>query len=263
MPVYPQSAISVQDVLVGVRMKAEFDGKAIYVGSVNDSMSSPIGWPVTYAGQVRAKLGVAAVDRVRVWLNEHATHSQASDRPPGDAPVANTRLVDWIGSVEQAMSDLIDWVEHGQAPPADTHFIYEDGRIILPQDAGERAGIQPVVLATANGSVATSVMVDEPVTLAVHAEAPPGAGSIVRVEWDFDGEGTWEYDEPNIVGSRGIVGREVVHVFTDAGTFFPSVRATSHRDGLRQSAHGAILNLARVRVDVRTAATLTTADPQG
>ena len=67
VPVYPQSDIGVQDVLVGVRLKGEYDGKAIYVGSVNNSMSSPIGWPVTYAGQVRAKLGDASNDRIRVW----------------------------------------------------------------------------------------------------------------------------------------------------------------------------------------------------
>jgi hypothetical protein len=260
VPIYPQQEIGVQDVLVGVRLKAEFDGKAIYVGSVNDSMSSPIGWPVTYAGQVRAKLGAAAADRMRVWLNEHSTHIQASDRPPGKPPVATTRLVDWIGSVEQAMLDLINWVEQGAAPPADTHFAFDDGRIVLAEEARDRTGIQPVVSATANGSVATSVAVGEPVRLAVHAEAPPGAGRIVRLEWDFDGDGTWPYDDPAVDGSSTSIECEVFHSFAYPGTYFPAVRATLHREGVVRPAHGAIPNLARVRVDVRSASNLTEAE---
>ncbi len=260
VPIYPQQEIGVQDVLVGVRLKAEFEGKAIYVGSVNDSMSSPIGWPVTYAGQVRAKLGAAATDRMRVWLNEHATHIQASDRPPGSPPVATTRLVDWIGSVEQAMLDLIDWVERGSAPPADTQFTFDDGRIVLPENAHARAGIQPVVSATANGGVATAVAVGEPVRLAAHAEAPPGAGTIVCLEWDFDGDGTWPHEDAAVDGSSSTIDREVVHTFTHPGTYFPAVRATLHREGVLQPAYGAIPNLARVRVDVRAASSLTEAE---
>src|ERR1700722_7538993 len=260
VPIYPQQEIGVQDVLVGVRLRAEFDGKAIYVGSVNDSMSSPIGWPVTYAGQVRAKLGAAAADRMRVWLNEHATHSQASDRPPGNPPVATTRLVDWIGWVEQAMLDLINWVEHGAAPPADTRFVFEDGRIVLAEDAQERAGIQPVVSATANGSVATAVGVGGLVRLSAHAEAPPGAGTIVRLEWDFDGVGTWPHEDPAVDGSSSSIECDVVHTFAHPGTYFPAVRATVHREGVLRPMHGAIPNLARVRVDVRGASTLTEAE---
>jgi hypothetical protein len=250
VPIHPQRELGLQDVLVGVRMRGEFEGKLIYVGSVNDSLSTPTAWPVTYARQVRQRLGAAAHERLRVWLNDRATHIQGSERPQGSAPVASTRLIDWIGSVEQAVQDLIAWVERGVAPPDDTCFEYDDGRMTLAPSAPERRGIQPVVAASANGGAAVSVVAGDAVTLAVAAEVPPRAGTIVRVEWDFDGSGTWPFRDASIDGQSSVVVAAVEHVFARPGTYFPSVRVTAHRGGDVDARHGLVPNLARVRVDV-------------
>ena len=64
------------------------------------------GW--TYQVNLTARLGSEpAGSHVRVWLNEKATHVQASERPGRGTPVPTTRLIDWIGTVEQAVLDLV------------------------------------------------------------------------------------------------------------------------------------------------------------
>jgi Tannase and feruloyl esterase len=249
-PIYPQLERSLQDVLVGVRAQARFDGKLIYVGSVHDSMTNTLGWPVTYADQVRAHLGAAAAGRLRVWLNDNATHIQGSERPVGSTPAATTRLVDWIGSVEQAVDDLVAWVETGRTPPSDTAFRHTDGQLQLPRHAADRGGLQPVVTASANGATAVQAAAGAPVSLAVHAEVPPRAGYLIRVEWDFDGSGTWPCQHPDVDGTASRFDGSVEHVFRVPGTYFPAVRVTAHRFGDTSAERGLIPNVARVRVDV-------------
>jgi hypothetical protein len=56
--------------------------------------------------------------------------------------------------------------------------------------AAERHGIQPVVAAIADGGVAAGVTVARPVTFAVMPRRHP-AGTLVAVEWDGDGTGTY------------------------------------------------------------------------
>ena len=46
---------------------------------------------------------------------------------------------------------------------------------------------------SANGATRTEVKVGEAVALAVHAEVPLGAGTVIAVKWDFDGSGTYPY----------------------------------------------------------------------
>jgi hypothetical protein len=261
VPIYPQRALSLQDILVGVSMTAEFDGKLIYVGSVNDSMSTPTAWPVTYAGQVQEKLGAQAEHRLRVYLNDNATHIQGSERPPGELPVAATRLVDYLGSVEQAMSDLIAWVEREVAPPPDTRFELVSGRLRLPATGAERGGIQPVVELTANGEIAITVTVGEPVSLHARASVPPAAGTVISVRFDVDGGGRWAVADATVDGRASEVTSVLEHRFDRPGRYFPAVLVTGHRDGRLDAVHGRVTNLARVRVDV-TAARFVDHDPR-
>jgi hypothetical protein len=249
-PVYRQEPQNLQDVLVGVRAQARFDGKLVYVGSMNDSMSNPLGWPVTYASRARSRLGDAATGRLRVWLNENATHIQGSERPASGTPAPATRLVDWIGCVEQAVGDLVAWVEDDQPPPPDTRFKYSGGQLELPRSAAARGGLQPVVSATADGGITARVAAGAPVLLAVNAEVPPRAGRIVAVEWDFDGAGTWSYREAGIDGTRPTASAAVQHAYAQPGTYYPAVRVTAHRRGDMAARYGLTCNLARVRVDV-------------
>jgi hypothetical protein len=78
----------------------------------------------------------------------------------------------------------------------------------------------------------------------------PGAGTIVRAEWDFDGTGSWPRQH-QLDGATARVRETLEHAFDAVGTYFPSVRVASHRSGDRAAPDGHVLNLARVRVEVR------------
>lgn len=87
------------------------------------------------------------------------------------------------------------------------------------------------------------------VAVSTSAATPPGGGSIIDVAWDFDGSG--EYAGP---AGEFTVGSEMtacaVHRFDEPGTYFATVRVTSHRTGDPDAVGGRMTNLARVRVVV-------------
>ena len=90
----------------------------------------------------------------------------------------------------------------------------------------------------------------EPVVLDAAVEVPAGAGSIIAVEWDFDGTGTWPYVHDGIDGTASAVHLAVTHTYDRTGTYFPSARATARRDGDPTATYRRIENLARARVVV-------------
>jgi hypothetical protein len=108
-----------------------------------------------------------------------------------------------------------------------------------------------VVAASANGAIRAEVEVGEPVTLGVVAEVPPDAGTVVSVEWDFDGLGTWPYRAAGIDGTQAVVELDVEHAYEKPGTYFPAVRVLSHRDGDVGATTRRIENIGRARVVVR------------
>ena len=64
--------------------------------------------------------------------------------------------------------------------------------------------------------------VGDPSTFEAVAEVPPGAGTLIRAEWDFDGSGAWPIVDDDVDGSR----RERVALRTSTrttrpGTYFP------------------------------------------
>ena len=96
-------------------------------------------WPnaaISYRRAVERNLGDALDDHYRLWFNDHAAHLPASFNPVGDPPVPTTRLVDYGGSLEQAVRDLMEWVEDGTAPPAETGYTLDtDQRLTLAPSA--------------------------------------------------------------------------------------------------------------------------------
>jgi hypothetical protein len=248
-PIHPQRELSLAEILTGVPSPAgAFAGKMIYVANLQDASASPLGGTITYANRVRGH-GADAAGRLRVWLNDRAAHGPGTLRPHGSSPVPSTRVVDYTGAIEQAVYDVVAWVEHGIEPPADTGFDYDDGRVRLAS-AHARAGIQPVVAATVNGSDSTVVRAGEPVRLEASIVTPPGAGTVVGVEWDFDGRGTWPHAHTEIAGGFDREDVSVEHVYSEPGTYYAAVRAISHRDGALHAPTRRVPNLARVRVDV-------------
>jgi hypothetical protein len=181
-------------------------------------------------------------------------HLPSSVLPAGPRPVASTRLIDYGGIVEQAIRDVIDWVEHDEDPPADTSFTTTaNGGIELAGDAVERGGVQPVVRLTASGAARAEVRVGERVQLEARVELPPGAGGIVKLEWDLDGAGRWPVSEDGLDGALTALTATRGASYAEPGTYFPSVRVTAHRDGDVDATFGRLVNLGRARVVVTSA----------
>jgi hypothetical protein len=151
--------------------------------------------------------------------------------------------------LEQALRDVVAWVERGQEPPPSTQHEVVDGQVLVPARAAERKGIQPTVALTVDGRDRIEVAAGEEVAFTALVEVPPGTGTIVAVEWDFDGAG--EYPERSFVdGSATRLQVTATHAFDESGTYFPAVRVTSHRHGRRKTDHARVQELGRVRVVV-------------
>jgi hypothetical protein len=93
------------------------------------------------------------------------------------------------------------------------------------------------------------VAAGQPVTFSVEAQVPPGTGKIVRVEWDFEGVGSYTVASP-LTQIGPVLNLDATHTFTQPGTYFPVVRVSSQRNGDTSTQYGLIQNLARVRVVV-------------
>jgi hypothetical protein len=203
-----------------------------------------------YASLVRATMGDRTDDHFRMWLTENAHHIPASMTNATEGPAANTRIIDYMGCIEQAIFHVIDWVENGVEPPASTPYQDLDGQITLPSSAAERKGIQPAVTASANGAVRADVSVGDEVPFRVSAEMPPGAGSLVSAHADFDGTGSYPVTAPEPDSDATRMEWTVRHTFERPGTYFPAFRVRSHRDGRRDAPTRSVENLGRVRVVV-------------
>jgi hypothetical protein len=250
-PMYPQRPdFGKSGLLSGASPTGRFDGKMIVMQNAMDAAC----WPnaaLSYRRTVERHLGERIDDNYRLWFNDHAAHIPSSFMPPGDRPVIGTRLIDYGGCLEQTIRDLIDWVEHGVTPAASTgHVLTNDQALVLAPTAAARGGIQPVVDATANGGERAEVAVGATVTLRAEVEVPPNTGGIIAVEWDVDGSGEWAVSEPGLDGTQTMLTVTHQHRFDTAGTYFPAVRVTSHRDGDVAAPHRRVSNLGRCRVVV-------------
>jgi hypothetical protein len=170
---------------------------------------------------------------------------------PGDPrPVRTTRVVNYGGVVEQALRDLVAWVERGEAAPASTTYEVRDGQVFVPAAASERKGVQPTVEVTANGRERADVAVGEEVHFAALVEAPAGTGTVVSADWDFDGSGEFAVSSSVLDGSCSRLRVTATHTFTEPGTYFPALWVRTQRNSNTRKPHARIENLGRVRVVV-------------
>ncbi len=255
-PVYPQRPQLLGPRFVrnngAGRMDGRFAGKMIVVQSLFDEIAYPqqAEW---YRTRVEAALGDRFEDHYRVWFTDHAMHQDPAVTASMDVhPDRSTRIVNYRGVLEQALRDVAAWAERGAAPPPSTEYELVDGQVRLPATAAERRGIQPVVQLRANGGERAVVEVGEPVAFRALVEVPPGTGTLVAAEWDFEGRGDYPVAEPftNEDLSYTSVRLEREHAFSAPGTYFPALRVVSQRLGEGDNPHGRILNLGRVRVVV-------------
>jgi hypothetical protein len=169
---------------------------------------------------------------------------------PDIVPVQTTRLVDFHELVQQAVKDVIAWVEEGIDPPRTSAFSYTaDHSLDLAPTAAERCGIQPVVKLLVNGSERADVERGGTASLDVEIDVPPGTGTVVAVRYDFEGTGEYPLDIP-VDGSASSLRLHAEHAFQAPGTYYPAVLVTSHREGLTDATTRRVHALGRARVVV-------------
>jgi hypothetical protein len=229
-------------------MSGRFHGKMIMFNALLDVMA-PTGGAVLYDTMVREATGDAVDDTYRLWWVDNSCHTGLPFGPSGGRD-PRTYAVMYGGIMQEAVRNLIEWVEEGTEPPPSTPYRFEHGQIVLPATAAEREGVQPVATATADGSVLAEADVGQPVTFEVVVEAPPGGGKIIQVFWDFDGSGEYAFEHDEVDGSSSSLRLGTTHAFDAPGTYFPAVRVVAERDGNMDAVLGRMENLDRVRVVV-------------
>jgi hypothetical protein len=155
--------------------------------------------------------------------------------------------------LQQALRDVSAWVERGVPPPASTEHEVVDGQVRVPPGAAARKGIQPVVAMSANGGERAEVAVGEAVAFEARIDVPAGTGIVVAADWDFEGAGDFPVSEPlEFLSPDGSsVAVKATYAFAAPGTYFPALRAVSHRQGSATTRFARVQNLGRVRVVVR------------
>ena len=231
----------------GSTMSGQFDGKMIVMSAMMDEAAFP--WQADwYRSKVKAAQGSAFNDKYRLWYVDNSMHTTQTAAPTDPRPVSTTRVVSYQGVLQQALRDLAAWVETGVAPPAGTDYSIKDGQVVVPARASARRGIQPVVDVTVGGKSRADVKVGQTVTFNGIVEAPPGSGSVVDAEWDFEGAGDFPVKAQFAPQARVTV--QATHAFAKPGTYFPALRAASHRHGDTTTAYAKPQNLGRVRIVV-------------
>jgi hypothetical protein len=112
-PVYPQRPRSVGQKITkgtwGHAQSGRFGVKMIALASMLDEAAYP--WqPAWYRRQVQRVLGDRIGDQYRLWFVENAMHGPAQParvQSPDERPSAATRVVSYVGVLEQALRDVI------------------------------------------------------------------------------------------------------------------------------------------------------------
>src|SRR6202011_4317873 len=139
-----------------------------------------------------------------------------------------THVVCYQGVLQEALRDLAAWVEKDIPPPASTGYKIDDGQVVIPATATQRLGIQPVVTLKANDHVRADIGAGQSVTFTGTITVPPGAGSVIAAQWDFDGTGVFATSS-SVPRRRATVTVTITHRFDRPGTYFPALRGISQR----------------------------------
>lgn len=224
----------------GTIPEGRIDGKMLVLQAAMDI--DALAWQADwYRSKVRAALGDRCDDQFAIWFIDHTHH----DNP--QTPAARAHTVSYEGALQQGLRDLADWVENG-VRPSSTCYRIDDAQLVLPDDAERRGGIQPLITLQANGGVRAEVAVGDTVAFSAQIDVPPGAGSVVAAQWDFEGAGT--YPDSAAITPQASVSLSTTHAYAKPGTYFAVLRAVSQRQGDANTPFGRIENLARVRVVV-------------
>lgn len=248
-PIYPQRPFLIGPLFTqsaaGSLPTGKFNGKMILLGSLMDREAFP--WQQAwYHDRVKENLGEKTDDHFRIWYTENAVHGDAANL---DDP---TREVSYLGVLQQALRDLSSWVEKGIAPPPNTTYNIVDGQVVTPELASNRKGIQATILASANGSKHTTAKTQDVIQISAEVEIPINTGDLVYAAWDFYGLGEFKNEidlsTAKISEDGSMVEFSTSHSFDISGTYFPTIRIATQREGEKQSPFAKIYNLSRVKV---------------
>src|SRR4051812_13194593 len=217
-PVYPQRprllGAPMSKPGTGTVQSGRFSAKMIVVEALMDEAAYP--WQAAwYEDLIRRVQGDAADSRFRLYFVDHAMHMAPMDMPGDARPVGSTRYLSYGGVLQQALFDLAAWAEQGIAPPASTSYEIQDGQVHVPTRAAERRGLQPVVTLTAGGRDRIDVRVGEEVEFVGDIEVPPGTGTVVSAEWDFDGSGEYAVQDDTLDGSASLCTVRATFAYTE------------------------------------------------
>ena len=246
-PIYPQRPMLLGPLFTrstaGSLQTGRFEGKMIVAASLWDREAMP--WQADwYRGRVQEHLGAKTDQNFRLWYTDHALHG---DEPTNEAA---SRIVTYVPVLQEALRNLSLWVEKGVVPPASSGYQMVKGQVVPAPTADRRLGIQPVVTLRVNGGQRAEVAVGQPVTFAGTIDVPPGAGSVVAAEWDFDGAGKFPASSRVARGAKR-ANVSITHSFDTPGTYFVALRGVSQREGNTATPYRRIRNLDRVRVVVK------------
>ncbi|MCU1360217.1 MAG: hypothetical protein JWN99_1506 [Ilumatobacteraceae bacterium] len=247
-PVYPQHEVPLQSPLMGVPYSGQYEGKLLWVHHTHDSSLWPAQGLVYEQAVLQAQGPEKAADRFRLRWTQNAEHVPAFMFPPSPNRSCASWLIDYMPIIEQSLIDLCAWAEDG-VEPSGTAYQWEDGKITLPATAAERGGIQPVVAVTADGQIRADVAAGREVTLEVNADVPQGAGTIISVQWDFDGSAAFPFKH-DVDGTQTSIKLSTTHVYDTPGTYFATARVLSHRTGDMAATSCRIENVASARIVV-------------
>jgi len=188
----------------------------------------------------------AANDNFRLWYTDRATHAGEDDP---------TEVVDYTTALFQVLLDLSAWVEKGIAPSKTSDYRIDDGQVMLADEGKTRGGLQPTVVATINGKQRADVKQGEKVTVHVVVDVPKGTGKVVKADWCLDD--TKQFNTP-VDFATVLLSADGEHAEFDAtvsydksGTYFPTVKVYSERNGDASTTFTRIPNLGKVRVVVQ------------
>ncbi|WP_205319154.1 PKD domain-containing protein [Runella rosea] len=248
-PKYPQRSLLLGPLFTrgaaGVLPTGNFKGKMIVLCSLWDREA--FAWQGDfYREKVKSHLGDKTDENFRLWYTDRALHGDLSKQ---EYP---TRTVSYLGVLQQALRDLSAWCEKGIIPAASTNYKIEDGQVVVPTTASERRGIQPVVNLTINGEKKANTKAGQTASFEAVVEVPLHTGKIVAAEWDFEGKDSFPIKSEKIVFDEktGRATLKMTYKFTKSGTYFPTLRVASQRNGDAKTPFARIPNLDRVRVVV-------------
>ena len=247
MLVAPMIAISG----AGLMPTGNIHGKMIGLCSMLDESACP--WHGHWYRNAIARCGIDEKDHFRLYYHDNSIHDDHAGRL--DDP---QHLVDYLGTLNQALLDVAAWCEKGIEPFDTMNYTYADGQISLPKTAKERGGMQPVVFASVENAAGqsesegkvTKAKAGEAVCFKATIEISPKAGKVTHVAWDFEFSNDWSKDEPVEAIDDCTYRVETKHVFSAPGIYYPVIKVASNRYGDASDIFTQCKNLDRVKVIV-------------